>query len=100
MNKPMTINTRTSAVTVHICENSSQLCQSDNCEHPADLVVFASHGDGAESSRAYYCVNHWGVIQRGFVRARWDIRYGEGAPELIVERLSTRLVSDGAGAQQ
>jgi hypothetical protein len=100
MNKPMTTNTRPSTVTVLICENPGQLCQSDNCEHPADLVVVASHSDGADFSQEECCVNHWGTIRRGFVRARWDIRYGEGAPELIVERLSTRLVSDSAGAQQ
>jgi hypothetical protein len=94
-------------VTVAICEDPSQPCRSDTCEHPADLViaVSANTADSGASSTGdspshFSCVDHWGAIRRGFVRAGQEIRYGEGAPELIVERLSVRLVPDGTGVLQ
>jgi hypothetical protein len=91
--------TPTPPITVSICEDLAGHCQSDTCEHSADLVITVPD-DTADVSEQPCCVNHWGAIRREFVRSGRTIHYGEGAPELIVERLSTRLVKDGAGVPQ
>jgi hypothetical protein len=92
------------AVTVSISTDPAEPCRFGTCPKPADLVVTVADSDAsaesADEAERPCCVNHWGAIRRGFVRAGQEIRYGEGAPELIVERLSVRLVPDGTGVLQ
>jgi hypothetical protein len=83
-------------VVVAICDDPAQLCAMPTCPLAAGLVV-KPHRKMAARGDSWWCVKHWGLLRRLLVRRRYGIHYGQGVPERIAERLSTRITDNAAG---